>query len=288
MERVIVLGAVRNCEASLDKTVESISNALGHEADIHWVIVESDSRDRSVEKLKFLSGEITNFSFESLGNVRHRIPDWVERIRHARTRGSELSRSKDIAGVSWLVVADFDGVNDSLAKGAIVDAISAYPGFQGYFANSHSAYYDILALWAFGWVEEHYPSTEKADVDSGVSPISAKWNALFSKQITISGLSEPIVVDSAFGGLGIYEWSAALRASYCDVRFARECEHVSFNSTLSKGSKLAIIPSLRNKPELKHIILAIGLGRAFVNVMRKPPAAWQRTKIATVSFFLRK
>lgn len=279
-----MLGAVRNCAKSLRSTVSSISRALGTEASITWVIVESDSDDSSLKELRFLAESFPNFTYESLGQLKSDFPDRVERIRFARNRGLTLARRLQ-ESFDWVVVADFDGVNGSLPEGIIANTIRFNPGYDGYFANSAGPYYDIFALRATGWVEEDYRATEKKRLRLGAGPIEAKWLALFSKQRILTRGSAPIEVNSAFGGLGIYRWSSTLYASYSDPSSSGECEHVSFNRSLLPGSRLAIIPSLQNNPEKRHRRFASGLGAHVVNILRKVPRPWQLAIIKNARFF---
>jgi hypothetical protein len=208
----------------------------------------------------------------------------VERIRFARNRGLAIVRELQ-ESFDWVVVADFDGVNGSLTEGVIADSIRLNPGYDGYFANSVGPYYDIFALRAVGWVEEDYRATEKELLRLGSGPIQAKWLALFSKQRVISGDSAPIEVISAFGGLGIYRWAAALPASYSDNSDSGECEHVSFNRSLVPGQKLAVIPSLQNNPEKRHFFFAVGPGRVLNKLLTRLPMTLQRLLMMVIGVF---
>jgi hypothetical protein len=279
-----VLGVVRNCAKSLRTTVNSIARAIGPEASITWVIIESDSDDSSLEELRFLAESFPSFIYESLGHLRGELPDRVERIRFARNRGLAIVRELQ-ESFDWVVVADFDGVNGSLTEQVIADSIRLNPGYDGYFANSAGPYYDIFALRATGWVEEDYRATEKKLLNSGVGPIEAKWSALFSKQRVFFKGSAPIEVSSAFGGLGIYRWSSVSSASYSDPSASGDCEHVSFNFSLSPESRLAIIPSLQNNPEKRHVLYASGVGALILKVLRNLPRPWQVTIMNSARFF---
>lgn len=63
-------------------------------------------------------------------------------------------------------------------------------------------------------------------------------------------------MDSAFGGLGLYRYEAAIVAKY-DSRTSFEevtCEHVPFNKVAaSRGGRLYICPSMLNAAPEEHL-----------------------------------
>jgi len=177
-------------------------------------------------------------------------------------------------------VADSVGFNYSLAEGPTADALLLTPGSREYFADSLASYRVTLALSAPGWVQEHYPTKEQETIDSGTGPISAKWQALFSKQIDFSDRACPIEVNCSWRA-GSLQMECSSEGFLLRPRATGKCEHVSFNASLSSRSKLAIIPSLRSKAESRHIIFVTGPGRTFVDVSRRFPDSCQRIILAT-------
>jgi len=79
-------------------------------------------------------------------------------------------------------------------------------------------------------------------------------------QIPIPPTAAPIIVDSAFGGLGIYRREATLQARYLGLfpEGDEVCDHVAFNATV-KGSDgvLAIYPALQNQTPPEHVIASL-------------------------------
>jgi hypothetical protein len=73
--------------------------------------------------------------------------------------------------------------------------------------------------------------------------------------IKIDSNEDPIEVNSAFGGLGIYKKHAILTSAYIGLDDNKEeiCEHVNLHTTMrDKGLKLYIIPSLINCGWIEH------------------------------------
>jgi len=98
--------------------------------------------------------------------------------------------------------------------------------------------------------------------------------------ISIKNTHNPILVDSAFGGLGIYKKNLMVQSRYIGLSSNNEeiCEHVSFNEKLTHlGYKLYIIPSLINggwnehnrglKPLRRALLKSINLFQSLISSM---------------------
>ena len=59
--RILVTGIVKDISSTIDSDLLQIENALSDFKEILWFLVESDSRDSSVEKLEELSKYRKNF-----------------------------------------------------------------------------------------------------------------------------------------------------------------------------------------------------------------------------------
>src|SRR5262249_57101791 len=84
----------------------------------------------------------------------------------------------------------------------------------------------------------------------------AKSGESFTRQIAIPADMPPIVVRSAFGGLGIYRLAYALKARYRGLdEMGREVsEHVAFNEAIAAaGGALHIFPALRVWAPAQHL-----------------------------------
>ena len=253
--RIFVLATVRNCEKTLGSSIGDIERFVGGQTVSQWFIVESDSEDKTVETLAQLSVEVSGFRFESLGALRHTVPDRVKRIAIARQRALETA-AKFIRGDDFVIVADLDGITSSLQAGGFLRATHQLGSFDVVTANSKSFYYDILALRAKGWVEEDYRLTRQKLIDRGVSSFEAHNESLVKKQRRISHLAAPIEVQSAFGGIAIYSGKAFLAGEY-ESGGSFECEHVGFHRQLTEnGYRICIDPGLVVAPEWRHVALA--------------------------------
>ena len=96
---------------------------------------------------------------------------------------------------------------------------------------------------------------------NGVSDEEAFERVFRPRVFSLPKGSQPVAVDSAFGGLGIYKMPSAIGGAYRGERevritphdFAEQqitvqlCEHVPFNRRITRnGGRLFIVPSLIN------------------------------------------
>jgi len=253
--KILVAGTARNCEKTIRQDVAALNKALGFCQEVFWLIIESDSSDATTSKLESMAREFGNFRFFSLGRLAESLPLRTQRLAHCRNIYlDELWSNPIYADVSYLVVADFDGMNHLITA----------EGFQSCWtrsdwaactANQRGPYYDIWALrhceWNPGdWMKQHrFLSTH------GVGSWRAGRAALYSKMITINETGAWIEVDSAFGGLAIYRRNALGGARYFGVNEVGEeiCEHVSLNSQIrSRGHRIFINPRLINAGITRH------------------------------------
>jgi hypothetical protein len=264
----LVVGTLRNCAETVSKTVTAILQALPNGAPVEWFLVESDSKDETVEELIRLSTLIPNFEFISMGELSSMIPDRVTRIGKCREIYLGRIRKASPMHFSHVVIADFDGINVSLSAGSIARAVSTFPS-GATFSNSRGVYYDIFALRAKGWVENDYRALEAEFMKDGLGPIRSKWKALYQNQKLIPSSNKPIDVDSAFGGLGVYELKTLVGASYITGRIGSECEHVTLHRNLPLGTELRILPSLLNGPAIEHTLWRTGFRYVMIRMASK-------------------
>ncbi len=256
---VLVAGTVRDCEQTVRSGLIRISAALKDCGKLYWVVVESDSRDKTCDVLLSLAKENSSFRYISLGSLRHEIPTRTARIAHCRnTYLKELRSNPLYSKVDYIVVADLDGVNDLISAKGIASCWDR-SDWHVCCANQRGPYYDIYALRHPDWNPNDGYHQCNFLVTHGVSRKAAS-DALYSRMITIAEGAEWIEVESAFGGLAIYRREALEDVNYCgtDSNGRDLCEHVSLNTQIrSKGYRIFINPCLINTAVTEHSLPAV-------------------------------
>ena len=269
---VVVVGLVRNCGSTVRATVARLSRALAGFQSVRWFLVESDSSDDSVEALDRLSLSVPEFRYVSLGKLRKTHRHRVERIARCRNRYlEELENNSIYKSTDYVVMADFDGLNTRINRDAIESCWSGRE-WSGCFANQVGHYYDIWALRHPLWSPNDCWEVSRFMESVGESRRVSRKRGAFSRMIRISPDSSWIEVDSAFGGLAIYESSAirGLRYTFSTVDGRGVCEHVPFNEKIGIGNgKLYINPRLINAGLTDHYAQSLIFGSFLVAVGRK-------------------
>ena len=176
---------------------------------VSWLMVESDSTDKTAWVLSQLEQEIMNFRALSLGVLEARLPLRTQRIAHCRnTYLAELHANPVYAKVDYVIVADLDGANPLLSCAGLASCWSR-PAWDVCTANQRGPYYDLWALRHELWNPTDCWQQYRFLVAHGARPRAARYAAVYSKMITVAEASEWIEVDSAFGGLAVYRRAAA-------------------------------------------------------------------------------
>ena len=247
--RILVVGLVRNCESQIEKEFNIINAAFSDAKTLSWLVIESDSEDATVAALERLKSK-KNFDFISLGKFSSTYPKRTERIAKCRNRYLEEIRvNKKYINYDFIVVADLDGVNSELTQSAVKSCWEIEAKWDVCFANQSTVYYDIFALRHKIWCPTDCFEARDFLMKHGTSKFKARQSVVLSRMIKIKTDEEPIEVDSAFGGLGIYKKSSLISAEYNGLTSKGEeiCEHVYLHSQMREnGSKLYIVPSLIN------------------------------------------
>ena len=254
-KQFLVVGLAKNCSKSIKTDITKVQSALKAFKHVQWLVIESDSRDRTVKKLGELEREIENFRFISLGALRKDFPLRTVRIAHCRNRYlDELSGNPIYAHIDYVIVADLDGVNDQLTEQALLSCW-ARDDWDVCTANQRGPYYDVWALRHKTWSPNDCWSQYKFLTKHGLSTNESLFAAIHSRMIKIDENLEWIEVDSSFGGLAIYRRKALEGTQYVGLDDEGEmvCEHVQFHATLkSKGGRIFINPKLINTGYTPH------------------------------------
>jgi hypothetical protein len=252
---VLLVGIIRNGADKIRQSVRNIDRAFGFSQQRSWLVVESDSEDDTVNVLQQMCGEFQNFSFMSLGALRHHLPSRTQRIAHCRNHYLEaIDNDPRFQNVDYVVIVDLDGVNDALTEAAVRSCLHRND-WDACFANQTGAYYDIWALRHELWSPNDCWAQINFLTQRGINPDYALYASVVSRMIEIPPHAQWIQVRSAFGGLGIYrkEILRGLRHHGLSSSGSEVCEWVAFNETLaSRGHKLFINPQLINGGYNEH------------------------------------
>lgn len=251
----LVVGIVRNCDRSIIDDVLRLAHCLKNTKSIRWFVVESDSTDQTVEKLKYLGEKIVNFEFTSLGFLEKKIPERTKRLAHCRNIYiKEIQSNFKYKDIDYVIVVDLDGVNQLIS----VEALESCWGNDCWdicTANQDGPYYDIWALrhplWSPNdcWEQMKFFQKFEDSVEKNY------LQHIYSRMIMIPKDYEWIEVDSAFGGLAIYRKELFFQSEYngIDQNGNQCCEHVSFHEKLkASGAKIFINPKLINTSFNEH------------------------------------
>ena len=264
METILIVGTVANIENTIERDLEKIYKSLSKFKKISFFLVESDSNDNSLACLDKMQEIYSNFEYVSLGQLRSKIPNRLDRIRFCRNAYVDFIRKIDVLDRPNLVaVADLDGMNSALTQKGITSCF-ARDDWAAVIANQTFGYYDILALRHNDWQKNDWTSDSKLYQENLVSLDFTPDNylkkiknffarniieylVLYSKMIRIPKTTSWIQVDSGFGGFGIYKTSVFLSYNYDKEFDTNETDHVSLSRKITRGGgKIFINPRLIN------------------------------------------
>lgn len=261
---ILVVGLARDCEEHLSESIECLAKAFGASKAIKFLIIESDSSDETVNHLSYEATIRPGFRYESLGNLRQKLPLRTERIAFCRNSYLNLIReSRDYCNVDYVVVADLDGVNSSISASAVTSCWSR-GDWDVCTANQFGNYYDIWALRHPLWSPNDCWAQSRFLMASGSSRFNAIFSSVLIRMINIDPSDNWISVKSAFGGLAIYRKCVldggglyeGLNESGVEV-----CEHVSLHEHIcSMGGKIFINPRMTNTSPSEHVRCLRGIG----------------------------
>ena len=252
---LLIVGVARNVERVAAAEIAALQSAFADFQTKHWLVIESDSSDRTVQVLRDIQDSTPGFRVLSLGHLREHLPLRTERIAHCRNRYlQEIEDNPLYTKVQWVVVADLDGANYRLDRSAVSSCWSRND-WDVCCANQQGLYYDIWALRHPTWSSDDCWVRYRQLVAQGMSRYDARWAAVYARMRHVAPGGGWIAVDSAFGGLAIYRQSVLAGARYSGTTTAGEeiCEHVPLHAQLrEKGCAILLNPSLLNLDESEH------------------------------------
>jgi len=256
-KKFLIGGLARNCEKTIKDDVLYLQNALADYPNKHWLIIESDSDDNTIQALRELESMVENFRYISIGTMRNRIPDRTKRIAYCRNKYlEEFETDPEYQDSDFIVMADFDGMNSCVTNKSI-DSCWERSDWDVATANQWGPYYDIFALRHPLWSPNNCWEAQVFLANMGMDEDESKAVAVYSRMLQIPEASEWIEVDSAFGGLAIYKTASikGLRYVGADANGEEICEHVNFHKLIKdKGGRIFINPRLINAELTDHSI----------------------------------
>ncbi len=260
---VVVVGPVRNCGATIAGEVAHLRKVLAGFASVGFLLVESDSSDDSVERLRQLAAQVPDFAFESMGALRERHPARCDRIALCRNVYVErLATDPRYARIDYVIAADLDDINHGLTADAVLSCWRSELDWAGMTANQRLGYYDIWALRHPAWSPVDCWAAYRDIVDV-VGHRQALEMCVASKQIRVPADAAPIEVESAFGGFAVYRRDAFVTGRYVglDANGGEINEHVSFHADLrARGHRIYINPAMINADFTEHTYYKTRLG----------------------------
>jgi glycosyltransferase involved in cell wall biosynthesis len=268
LPRAVFAGCARDCAAHLPAVLRNIERMAGLFAESFFVFVENDSRDNTKALLSAWGADKPNFFFIPMDGLHQAEPVRTRRLEFARNVYTQLIRSSDLARFDYVVMLDLDEVNaeelDLDAFRRALRFLQETPDAAAAFANQRGTYYDMWALRhrevcpADVWEEVYDHAMRKEVTDERA------YRETFAKRIfSLAEDGDPMEVDSAFGGLGIYRMKYVInnpnpylghKVKAVDrgatLQFSRwqTCEHVHFNRGIrSLGGRLFVLPWLVNR-----------------------------------------
>ena len=268
LPKIIFAGAVQNAEVFLPSLFKNIENLMHIFSEVGFVFVENDSADNTKKMLKDWGKNRPNFHLICLDGLSA-IPIRTLRLETVRNAYLETIRYfPELRNFDYLAILDMDDIGGYLINAQVasnaVDFLNASPTRAAVFANQKGTYYDMWALRLTPqcpsdiW-EEVLDHVTKYKVSDDVA-----FAETFAKRIfSIEESSEPIKVDSAFGGFGIYKLRYVLNNPNpylgsktkiiplenglpCHTKW-QVCEHVHFHAGIkSQGGEMFIYPRLIN------------------------------------------
>lgn len=255
----VFAGALRNCGPYLPGVLANLDRFSLFFEHVIFVFAVSDTTDDSVAIIRRWLGRDKEGTILELGTLGDDPHGRTVRIAAARNACLHHIRCSAAANSEYLVMCDFDNVlaNPVQTGGfaGALDWLDFERSHAGVFANSFPYYYDIWSLRHQSWCPDDcwHAIWSRNEQESF---ITAKIREVYARQIALPPTAPPVEVHSAFGGLGIYRMSFALRSWYVgnDAEGRAISEHVSFNREIgAQNGRLFIVPALVVQAPPEHL-----------------------------------
>lgn len=252
---IVVVGIVKNVADTFVLDYQRTLKALSNFSEVHWYIVESDSNDNTLGVLNKISELNSKFDFVSLGTLESQFKNRTERLAFARNNYlDKINNHPSYKNCKYVLVSDFNNLNKKLSMESINSCFQV-KDWQVCCANQSGPYYDIYALRHDLWSPNDCWRQHSFYRQYHRFPERSLLASVKIRMIKIPYESNWIKVDSAFGGLAIYERDTFKLGRYegIDADGNLICEHVSLNLAISKsGKRIYINPKFINFAKTDH------------------------------------
>lgn len=255
---LVFAGPARNVARDLAPVLATIEH-IGADlriADWHYIFIENDSDDETAKILTDFHAQHQRGIVESGESLLKTHPKRTARIALQRNRIiHHLLHNPLFAKADFLIMMDFDEVNaDLVAEDVITRVTAPTREWDALFANQLPIYYDIWALRHPTWCPQDCIAQIRTR-PFWMRRETAKQKFVRDRQIWVNPTLPLIPVESAFGGLGIYDLTFVRQVgetySGLDAKGHEICDHVTFHAALRKaGARLYIDPALINRRSL--------------------------------------
>lgn len=239
MISVFFAGLARDCESSIASNLEALIRIaeFREECQCFFFLLENDSTDHTGEVLKgFAKKYASRIRLWQLPGLSMTKPERIDRLAWCRNFLLEQIHSAvtDPAASVYVPIDLDDHIIASVDPARFwrsVDRLQV-EFINGIFPFSSPYYYDVLALRVPGWVEADHQELVAASRPR-LGWFRSLQQFVFTRQRPLSSFAAHslIPVESAFGGIGIYRFTAIAAYRYQLIWLGNyfECEHVSFN-----------------------------------------------------------
>lgn len=254
---VSICSIVRDCEINLKKNIPRVERLRLLFKNSEVVIFENDSKDNTLDILKFWEKESYNIHVFSdkydvpsipTQEIGHGNPYFsisrIEKMAFYRNKYikilNEQSIKREYVIVIDLDISDFDinGIIHSFGTNIDWDCISS--NGISLASNLKDQYHDAYALIEYGKLNEN--QTEKSIKNNRIHYSSLKPGMPL------------ILVDSAYGGMAIYKWNSIKGTNYSclinhDLKVQCKSEHVGLHKVMKENGhdKIYINPGMMVK-----------------------------------------
>lgn len=264
----VILCLARDCAPALPAVFRNLNTFSRCAGAATTVFFENDSQDQTKQILKDWIANNERAELIALDGLSSQFPHRTPRLAYIRNLAIETVR-KRFADADYVILLDGDDIGAHPIK---IEAIAEALNFlernvtcAGVFPNQLGPYYD---LWALRHAElcpnDVWEDVADLATANGVSDEAAFHRVFGKRTFQIAPEQEPIAVQSAFGGLGIYKTASILRnkKTYAGQRIKslalgdgtakhsgwQVCEHVSWNrGFIDNNETLFIMPRLINR-----------------------------------------
>jgi len=247
----LIAATCRNVGEYFPKNLTTLETIGGLFSSVHYMFVENDSTDTTVQHLRDFQTTLgeDKVTLLLLGTLSATMPKRTERLAHCRNLVLDQAHAYD-----YLLWVDVDDRLQYPFDTSRLLSCFQYSDWTMLSANQPTFYYDIWALRRPGLDYDVYDLERAYTKKYGYIPahVYVKLLTYFHSFVARYHQNTPLIpVRSAFGGMAIYNtkrFKPCCRYIGLDADGNEQCEHVSFNTCLNNHhpGTLYIYPGLVN------------------------------------------